>query len=92
VVVREYYSGANSMGPYLLAKCIYQLPENYATVLLSICLYWMSGEQKHANSPRDSHPKAIAGGVVTACFIVNVREGVGSWGCGTTRGIQSAGD
>jgi hypothetical protein len=48
--VREYYSGANSMGPYLCAKFIYDLPYSYATVLLSTTLYWMSGERTTAGN------------------------------------------
>jgi len=43
VVVREYYAGANAMGPYLVAKFFYELPMNYGPILLATIVYWMTG-------------------------------------------------
>jgi hypothetical protein len=43
VVVREYFSGANSMGPYLSAKMFYDMPYIYGPLLFGTLLYWMAG-------------------------------------------------
>jgi len=45
VVVREYFAGANAIGPYVVSKSIYDLPNAYAPILLATLLYWMTGKE-----------------------------------------------
>jgi len=43
LVCREYYSGANAMGPYIIARFIMTLPLSYGPVLMSSIIYWATG-------------------------------------------------
>jgi hypothetical protein len=43
IVTREYFAGANSMGPYLLARFLGLLPLSYGPFLLALLVYWMTG-------------------------------------------------
>ena len=43
IVVREYFSGSNAIGPYLIARFIVDAPMGYGPFLLITLLYWMSG-------------------------------------------------
>lgn len=44
IVTREYFAGANSMGPYLLARFLGLLPLSYGPFILALLVYWMTGE------------------------------------------------
>ncbi|TFJ86806.1 hypothetical protein NSK_001894 [Nannochloropsis salina CCMP1776] len=43
IVVREYFSGSNAIGPYLVARFIVDAPMGYGPFLLITLLYWMTG-------------------------------------------------
>ena len=43
MLLREYFAGANSAGPYMAAKVLYELPFAYGPTILVVILYWMAG-------------------------------------------------
>ncbi len=43
IIVREYYSGVNAVGPYMIATFFGTLPLAYGPVLLVTMVYWMTG-------------------------------------------------
>ena len=43
IVVREYFSGSNAIGPYLIARFIADAPMGYGPFLLITLIYWMTG-------------------------------------------------
>jgi hypothetical protein len=42
-VCREYMSGSNAIGPYVLARLVYTFPWLLGTVLMSTIIFWMTG-------------------------------------------------
>lgn len=44
IVTREYFAGANLMGPYLLARFLGLLPLSYGPFILALLVYWMTGQ------------------------------------------------
>ena len=44
LVVREYFSGANAVGPYMLANFVAEARMIYGPFLLCTMVYWMMGE------------------------------------------------
>lgn len=47
IVVREYFSGSNAIGPYMCARFLCNLPLGYGPFLLATVIYWMTGQSVH---------------------------------------------
>lgn len=43
IVLREYFSAANAIGPYIVARFVCNLPLGYGPFLLATVIYWMTG-------------------------------------------------
>ncbi|EWM28391.1 abc transmembrane transporter, partial [Nannochloropsis gaditana] len=43
VILREYTSGANAIGPYMAAKCLADIPYALGPIIFSVALYWTAG-------------------------------------------------
>lgn len=51
IVVREYFSGANALGPYLTARFIMDFPLGYGPFILITLIYWMTGKTSNTDRP-----------------------------------------
>lgn len=50
LVVREFSSGANAVGPYMIARFFTTLPLSYGPVLMSSIIYWCTGMDPDAGT------------------------------------------